>query len=82
MNFPVCEVVDPSRPSEFINPTKMLEVPSRWEGQEGHWGCLDEMFALLEQNRLAETDCSDNIKSMATVFGALESARTGQKVLL
>jgi len=82
VNLPVCEVVDPSRPAEFINPTKMLEVSSRWEGQEGHWGCLDEMFASLEQNRPAETDCSDNIKSMAMVFGALESAKTGKKVLL
>lgn len=45
-----------------------------------HAGCLDEMFSALEQGRRAETDCRDNIRSMAMVFGAIESARTGMKV--
>jgi predicted dehydrogenase len=81
-NPPTCEIVDASQPPEFLTPIKLLDVPVEWEGQEGHWGCLDEMFASLEQNRLAETDASDNIKSMAMVFGALESSRTGRKVML
>jgi predicted dehydrogenase len=45
-----------------------------------HAGCLDEMFSALDQGRRAETDCRDNIRSMAMVFGAIESARTGMKV--
>ncbi|MCL6457010.1 MAG: Gfo/Idh/MocA family oxidoreductase [Gorillibacterium sp.] len=45
-----------------------------------HHGCLDEMFAALEEQRLAETDCKDNRFSMAMVFAALESARTATKV--
>lgn len=48
----------------------------------GHNGCLDEMFLALEQGRLAETDCRDNRYSMAMVLGALESAKTGRKVML
>ncbi|GGG00045.1 Gfo/Idh/MocA family protein [Paenibacillus abyssi] len=47
-----------------------------------HYGCLDEMFASLEEGRRAETDCRDNIQSMAMVFGAVESAKTGKKVML
>jgi predicted dehydrogenase len=81
-NHPVCEVVDESQPSGWMNPQKKVEVPDFWKGQEGHPGCLDEMFASLEENRKAETDASDNIKSMAMVFGAMESAKTGRKVQL
>ncbi|KAF9113864.1 hypothetical protein BGX30_006801 [Mortierella sp. GBA39] len=47
-----------------------------------HHGCLDEMFAALEAGRKPETDCSDNIYSMAMVLAALESAKTGSKVLI
>ena len=81
-NWPVCEVVDESQPKEFISKLKAVAIPSVWEGQEGHAGCLDEMFTSLEQNRLAETDSTDNIKSMAMVFAALESAANGQKVMI
>lgn len=49
---------------------------------KGHNGCLDEMFLALEEGRLAETDCRDNRYSMAMVLGALESAKTGRKVML
>jgi hypothetical protein len=41
-----------------------------------------EMFASLLENRSAETVYTDNIKSMVMVFGALESAKAGQKVIL
>ncbi|MNP75646.1 hypothetical protein D3C76_1727340 [compost metagenome] len=45
-----------------------------------HHGCLREMFQSLSEQRSAETDCRDNIYSMAMVIGALESARTGRKL--
>jgi predicted dehydrogenase len=47
-----------------------------------HKGCLDDMFDALEEGRKPETDCSDNIYSMAMVLAAVESAKTGQKVLI
>jgi len=81
-NLPIYEVVDSTQPVQFISKIKSSEVSIGWNGREGHWGCLDEMFASLEENRLAETDCSDNIKSMEMVFGAVESAKTGKKVIL
>ena len=81
-NLPFYEVVDTTRPIQFMSKTKFETAPSTWEGREGHWGCLDEMFGSIEENRLAETDCTDNIKSMEMVFGALESAKSGQKILL
>lgn len=79
---PMCEIIDKDKELGFINPMKKIELPCHWEGREGHWGCLDEMFASLEQDRLAETDCNDNINSMKMVFGAIESAKTGKKIKL
>jgi predicted dehydrogenase len=79
---PLYQVVDESKPSGFMNSYTEHEVELAWDGQEGHWGCFDEMFASLEQGRLAETSCFDNIKSTAMVFGAIESAKLGQKVRL
>lgn len=45
-----------------------------------HQGCLEEMFLSLAEERPVETNCRDNRYSMAMVFGALESAKTGQKI--
>ena len=81
-DMPTAEAVDSSKPQQFQNVMKKVEVTEEWKGQEGHRGCFDEMFAALEEGRPAETDCLDNIKSVAMVFGAIESARTGKKVML
>ena len=40
------------------------------------------MFSALLKRRKAETDCTDNIKSMAMVFGAIKSANEGKKVAI
>ncbi|MDB5085372.1 MAG: gfo/Idh/MocA family oxidoreductase [Bacilli bacterium] len=81
-NEPVCEVLDLSQPSAFHSACKRLDLPVTWQGREGHNGCLDEMFSALEEGRPAETICSDNIKSLAMVFGAIESAIKGCKIAL
>ena len=51
-----------------------------WTGKEGHDACLDDIMAALKEGRRAETDCSDNLLSMAMVFAAIESAKRGEKV--
>ena len=38
------------------------------------------MFAAIAAGRPAETSYPDNIKSLAMVFGAIESARRGERV--
>ncbi|MFB5189495.1 Gfo/Idh/MocA family protein [Alicyclobacillus fastidiosus] len=81
--IPVCEVVDvDSEPAELLRRHRQVELPVMWRGREGHWGCLDEMFDALGEQRPAETDCTDNIYSVAMVFAAIESAKTGRKVYL
>jgi predicted dehydrogenase len=66
----------------FLSETRREEAGSRWTGREGHEGCLDEMFDALASGRKSETDCEDNIKSLAMVFGAIESSRTGKTVTI
>lgn len=82
INMPICEVIDTSQSADFISPFQMVEVSKNWKNREEHWGCLDEMFASIEEGRPAETDSSDNIESMKMVFGAIESARSGKKTLI
>ena len=59
---------------------RSLEVSTDWSGRPHHAGCLDEMLAALAEGRRAETDCRDNVKSIAMVFAAIESARKGCKL--
>jgi predicted dehydrogenase len=79
---PYYEVVVPAQEHVFLNKYERFEAETSWNGKEYHEGCFDEMFAALIEGRPAETDCHDNIKSVAMVYGAIESARTGKKVTL
>lgn len=81
-NAPWYEVAVPSEEHKFMREVERIEPVMNWEGREGHDGCLDEMFLAHAEGRKAETDCTDNIKSMGMVFGALESARKQQKIFL
>ncbi|MFC4099424.1 Gfo/Idh/MocA family protein [Paenibacillus xanthanilyticus] len=80
---PYAEVVaDKDQAGKFMKET--IRVEGSAEGTQqlryGHHGCLDEMFASLEEGRPAETDSRDNRYSMAMVLASLESASTGRKV--
>ncbi|MFD2327821.1 Gfo/Idh/MocA family protein [Cohnella sp. GCM10020058] len=78
---PYAEVVaGGDQEGKFIRGYERIEASFEWQGRTGHHGCLDEMFASLAEGRRAETDCRDNVKSMAMVLGAIDSARTGVKV--
>ena len=51
------------------------------EGQtHGHASVIAEFLSALEANRQPETVGSDNIKSLAMVFDAIESARVRARV--
>jgi len=80
-NLPQYEIVKPGV-KKFVNDFELKTVEDKWLSREGHLGCLDEMFDALINNRKAETDCTDNIKSMAMVFGALKSSKEQRKVYL
>ncbi|MNI57984.1 hypothetical protein D3C73_1130760 [compost metagenome] len=81
LGMPFAEVLeDAPSTGKFINDYKRVEAAAVEMEETFHHGCLQEMFQSLREQRPAETDCRDNIHSMAMVFGALESARTGRKL--
>ncbi|MBS4200231.1 Gfo/Idh/MocA family oxidoreductase [Bacillus sp. FJAT-49732] len=77
---PYAEVPIPTEEHQFLYNSQKVEATLSYSGQDGHFGCLDEMFASLIEGRTAETDCTDNIHSVSMVYKAIESARTGKKV--
>lgn len=46
----------------------------------GHQGVIADFIECLRKGKTPETTCTDNIKSLAMVFGAIESAETGKTV--
>jgi predicted dehydrogenase len=66
----------------FHRPLADLEVlPAANDSQtHGHASVIAEFVNAVETGRSPETVGSDNIKSLAMVFGAIESARTGTRV--
>ena len=46
----------------------------------GHRGIIEEFVHCVRTGGTPETVCTDNIKSLAMVFGAIESAETGRRV--
>ena len=76
------EHLDASGKPSFFQPSERIEGQLPVMEKSGHHGCLEDMFTALESGQLPETDCSDNQFSMAMVLASLESARTGQKVLI
>ncbi|BBI32980.1 Gfo/Idh/MocA family protein [Cohnella abietis] len=84
VNNPYAEVVAPvDQEGRFIREYTRIEITEELEQvRPFHESCLDEIFTALKEGRKAETDCSDNIHSMAMVFGAIESSRLGRKIAI
>ncbi|MEK4236877.1 Gfo/Idh/MocA family protein [Paenibacillus sp. FSL H7-0714] len=73
-------VVSGDQSDKFIRDVERVNGEAVNMDKTFHQGCLEEMFLSLAEERPAETNCRDNRYSMAMVFGALESAKTGQKI--
>lgn len=63
----------------FFHETKPLDGPAV-EMAEGIAGSLQDFVNALRTGATPMGECHDNIKSLAMVFGAIESAQTGQRV--
>ena len=50
------------------------------EKSGGHDGCIREFIDCVKNNKIPETICTDNIKSLAMCFAAVESSETGKRV--
>jgi predicted dehydrogenase len=74
----------------FFSKWQDLEVPPsyedlrRYESAEktGHAGVIRDFVRCVQIGAVPETVCTDNIKSLAMVFGAIESAEHGEHVTI
>jgi predicted dehydrogenase len=68
----------------FFRDLKTIEVPEPADLDEthGHASVLAEFLDAIEQGRQPETASNDNIKSLAMVFAAIESAKARQRVTI
>lgn len=66
----------------FRSEMELVEVPEIDAGQKvgGHAGCIREFINCVRNGGTPETAAADNIKSLAMVFGAIESAAEGREV--
>ena len=70
-----------TRSGEFHSELADLAVPVPESGKQGgHAGAINEFLDCVRSGATPETICTDNIKSLAMVFGAIESARTHHRV--
>jgi predicted dehydrogenase len=54
--------------------------PDPSDGVGGHAGIIAEFVRCVRSGAEPETTCTENIKSLAMVFGAIESAEQGRPV--
>ncbi|NLC57025.1 MAG: Gfo/Idh/MocA family oxidoreductase [Armatimonadetes bacterium] len=68
----------------FLRERRAVEIPEHDPGEKvgGHAGLLREFIRCVQSGETPETNCTDNIKSLAMVFGAIESARQGRRVVI
>ncbi|MEO9297274.1 Gfo/Idh/MocA family protein [Devosia alba] len=70
--------------SGFFRDLVDIEVPPPADADQthGHASVIADFLNAIETGRQPETVGSDNIKSLAMVFAAIESARKGQRVTI
>jgi predicted dehydrogenase len=56
------------------------EIVSKPIKDRGHHGVMRDFLRCVRNGKEPQTVCTDNIKSLAMVFAAVESAETGKKV--
>jgi predicted dehydrogenase len=80
LNAPVADAVRSTGAflSEFESIT--AELPPQFD--EGIAGSLRDFLRAIETGETPMGECHDNIKSLAMVFGAIESARQGARIRL
>ena len=68
--------------SGFFRDLQDIEVPAPAEEDQthGHASVIADFLDAIETGRTPETHGADNIKSLAMVFAAIESAKAGQRM--
>jgi predicted dehydrogenase len=66
----------------FHYATEPTDEPTTEEVAGGIAGSLEDFLHALDTGATPMGECHDNIKSLAMVFGAVESATTGKRIIL
>lgn len=68
----------------IIDKTMPIEVPplDPADRVDGHFGIIQDFMHAIETGTEPETRGADNVKSLAMVFGAIESAESGRRVAI
>ena len=66
--------------SGFHRPLRTADLPAPALSHEKMHGALREMLEFLRTGRRPQTECHDNIRSLAMVFAAIESSRKQRRV--
>jgi predicted dehydrogenase len=74
------QVVAGRGPSDLHSPFDPIPVPTDEEAGPGEVGPLAEFVHAVETGRRPQTMCTDNIKSLAMVIAAIDSAGTKTRV--
>ncbi|HUS92753.1 MAG TPA: Gfo/Idh/MocA family oxidoreductase [Phycisphaerae bacterium] len=64
----------------FFRKLRAIAAPKANVRYGGMHGALREMLAFLRTGRQPQTECHDNIRSLAMVFAAMESSRKGRRI--
>ncbi|MCX7706136.1 MAG: Gfo/Idh/MocA family oxidoreductase [bacterium] len=66
----------------FIRKTRNLDIkfPHKKDENEGHWGLISEFLQCIKTGKKPMTSADDNIKSLAMVFAAIESAKKKKEI--
>ncbi len=72
--------IKPKGKHAFYSEMEPLTAPPVTAEHTGHEAMIRDFFDALKKNRKPMCDCQDNIKSLAMVLAAVESAKSGKRV--
>jgi len=64
----------------FMRSRSLMPIAQVEISKTGMHGALDEMLRFLRTGSVPQTDCHDNIHSLAMVLGAIESSKAGKRI--
>ena len=76
---PRAQVVEHNE-GEFMSELKEVESETPPLETTGHAACIREFLNCIRKGEIPQTNCRDNIKSLAMVFGAIESDAAGRPI--
>lgn len=70
----------PKAKMQFSRELRTVKTPARRLKYRGMRGAMREMLAYVRKGVVPQSECHDNIKSLAMVFAAIESSKKGRRV--